>query len=236
MEPAIPLSNSSFSDNDKKNLERLRETFGSVVSLEDISSAYHQSGCNLYTAGDILCNLQRITSKSSKLTSEEEFNSTNSPSLCSSDNCVKMAQDTKSKPRKSPACMGTVSSVIGRGYVVPKTSTKGSCKPKSLILNSDDIPIPQILDEKDFQNTTEGSDTMHQDIEEFLFRMLGEGFSLNMSVIQDIVGNYLFFPSENEALSIFLCLSKYCTGFAGQCGYDVTKVIDTVAKLQDSFV
>ncbi|KAL3508654.1 hypothetical protein ACH5RR_028055 [Cinchona calisaya] len=207
MEREVCPSNPSSFDVDKKNLERLLETFGSVVSLNDIVSAYCQSGSNLNSTSNILCNLQRSTSKLSTLKSEEEFESSNISSLCSSDYSVEIAEDTKSKARKSPACVGTVSSIIGKGYVVPKTSTNGSFRPKPLRLNSDDIPISEIWDEKDFSSSTNGSDTMHGDIEEFLFKMLGEGFSLDMSVIQDIVG---------------------------QCGYDVTKSMDTLLDLSAS--
>ncbi|XP_071905291.1 putative nuclear RNA export factor SDE5 isoform X1 [Coffea arabica] len=207
MEPEELPSTLSYYDNDKRNLEQLLETFGSVVSLDDIASAYCQSGRNLYAARNILCNLQCCTSKSSIFMSEEELQSANASSVCPSDNSVEMAQDSKSKPRKSPACMGIVSSVIGKQYVMPKTSTNGSCKPKPLILNSDDIPVSELWDEKDFLNSTERSGTMSHGIEEFLFKMLGEGFSLNKSVIQDIVG---------------------------QCGYDVTKSMDKLLDLSAS--
>lgn len=97
-------SSFSYGDEDRKNLQQLLEAFGSVVSLEDIASAYCKAGRDPSFAGDILCNLQASTS-----------------TTLSSEN-------------------------------------------------------------------TEKSDTVHNDVEEFLFKMLGDGFSLDMSTIQNVVG------------------------------------------------
>nr|GMD53257.1 putative nuclear RNA export factor SDE5 isoform X1 [Ipomoea batatas] len=113
-------SSFSYGDEDRKNLQQLLEAFGSVVSLEDIASAYCKAGRDPSFAGDILCNLQASTS-----------------TTLSSEN-------------------------------------------------------------------TEKSDTVHNDVEEFLFKMLGDGFSLDMSTIQNVVG---------------------------QCGFDVNKSMDTLIDL-----
>ncbi|XP_019183224.1 PREDICTED: putative nuclear RNA export factor SDE5 [Ipomoea nil] len=113
-------SNFSYGDEDRKNLQQLLEAFGSVVSLEDIASAYCKAGRDPSIAGDIICNLQASTSTTS-----------------SSEN-------------------------------------------------------------------TEKSDTLHNDVEEFLFKMLGDGFSLNMSTIHNVVG---------------------------QCGFDVNKSMESLIDL-----
>ncbi|CAI9088642.1 OLC1v1023032C1 [Oldenlandia corymbosa var. corymbosa] len=206
MESDARPSTFSYCDADEKNLELLLQMFGAVVSLDDIASAYCQSGRDIYSAGNILCSLQRNTSKSSNLL-EEDLESTSTSSASSSDNSLELSEATKSKPKKCSASVGTVSGVIGKSYAKPKVSSNGSFKQKPLKLNADDFPVSELWSEKDFQIPISNGDTMHQDIEEFLFQMLGEGFSLDKSVIQDIVG---------------------------QCGYDVTKSMDKLLYLSAS--
>lgn len=199
---------------DKQNLEKLLDVFGSVVSLQDIASAYCQSGRDLAAAGEILFNLHRMASKASPSTSGEELESADkSPEeLESADNSpsndsLEKANHSKLKQKRVPASMGTVSSIIGKDYVRPRPSTTEFCKAKPLKLNSSDIPMSEIWDEKDGSNSTLTSEILHKDIVEFLFKMLGDGFQLERSVIQDIVG---------------------------QCGYDVNKSMEKLLNLSAS--
>lgn len=175
---------------DKQNLEKLLDVFGSVVSLHDIASAYCRSGRDLDAAGEILFNLQRIASKASPATSGEEMKSTDkSPS----DDSLERATPSKLKQKKAPASMGTVSSIIGKDYIRQKPSTNEVCKAKPMKLNSNDIPMSEIWDEKESSNSMSTSETLHTYIVEFLFKMLGDGFQLERSVIQDIIGKHFLF-------------------------------------------
>ncbi|KAL0443519.1 UNVERIFIED_CONTAM: hypothetical protein Slati_2074600 [Sesamum latifolium] len=54
----VPPSSFSYTDEDQKNLKELLEAFGSIVSLDDIASAYCEAGRNLCFAAEILCNNQ----------------------------------------------------------------------------------------------------------------------------------------------------------------------------------
>lgn len=175
---------------DKQNLKKLLDDFGSVVSLHDIASAYYRSGRDLDAAGEILFNLQGIASMAPPPTLGEEPESTDkSPS----NDSLERATPSKLKHKNVPASMGTVSSIIGKDYVRPRPSTNEVGKAKPLKLNSNDIPMSEIWDEKESLNSMSTNETLHNDIVEFLFKMLGDGFQLERSVIQDIIGKHFLF-------------------------------------------
>ncbi|KAI5662607.1 hypothetical protein M9H77_21930 [Catharanthus roseus] len=189
---------------DMQNLEKLLEAFGSMVSLKDIASVYCQSGRDLFTASQILSDQHSSTSMASASTSRELLESVDASLSVDS---LEKADCIKSKPRKAPASLGTVSGVIGRDYARTKPSINESMKPKPLKLNSHDIPASEIWDEKDSPYSMRKTETLHKDTEEFLFKMLGDGFHLERSVIQDIVG---------------------------QCGYDMNKSMEKLLSISAS--
>nr|XP_009789582.1 PREDICTED: uncharacterized protein LOC104237132 isoform X3 [Nicotiana sylvestris] len=213
-----------FTDDDRKNLEQLLDVFGRVVSLDDIAAAYCKAGRDPIIAGDILGDLQASTSitttsaseekieDSLTLTSESEFeevgDSVTLTSESASDIHAKRAGPSSSKQKKLSVSMGTVSSMIPRDYVtnrplIPETSTRI----KPLKLSVDDFFTSEIRDEKAPLGAAAMSETLPGSVEEFLFKMLGDRFSLDMSVIEDVVG---------------------------QCGYDLNKSMDKLLDLSAS--
>ncbi|KAA8526841.1 hypothetical protein F0562_008930 [Nyssa sinensis] len=186
-------SNSSCCDDDGRDLEQLLEAFGSMVSLKDIASAYRQAGHNIYTAGEILCNLLGSTSSTSTYASMEELEGANASSEHLSDDMLDKPNyaarnSIASKPKKCSVSIGTVSGVIGREYARTRPLTNESCKlTKPLKLNSKELPISEIWGEKAPPNVAR-DETMHKDVEEFLFTMLGDGFQLDKNVIQEVLG------------------------------------------------
>ncbi|XP_009614543.1 putative nuclear RNA export factor SDE5 isoform X1 [Nicotiana tomentosiformis] len=213
-----------FTDDDRKNLEQLLDVFGRVVSLDDIAAAYCKAGRDPTIAGDILGDLQAstyiITTSASEekiedsltLTSESQFeevgDSVTLTSESASEIYAKRAGPSSSKQKKLSVSMGTVSSMIPRDYVtnrplIPETSTRI----KPLKLTVDDFFTPEIRDEKAPLGAAAMSETLPGSVEEFLFKMLGDGFSLDMSVIEDVVG---------------------------QCGYDLNKSMDKLLDLSAS--
>ncbi|CAK9138223.1 unnamed protein product [Ilex paraguariensis] len=202
----------SYSDDDQRNLEQLLETFGSIVSLEDIASAYCQAGRNVDTAGELLCNLQRSTSSTSSFAPKDEMEGASTSSDFSSKNMLvnPLAEGNSklSKAKKCSASMGTVSGVIGRQYGRQKLLTDQSCKvTKPLKLNSVELTTSEIRGEKLSPDTMTVRETMTKDVEEFLFTMLGDGFSLGMDVIQEVLG---------------------------LCGYDIEKSVERLLDLSAS--
>ncbi|KAL6506987.1 hypothetical protein OROHE_022424 [Orobanche hederae] len=179
----LPLS-SSYTDEDQKNLKQLLETFGSVVSLEDMASTYCETGRNLELTAEKLCVMQC----SNAVPSPNE-NTASLFSGCTSNSILENDNFPKSKPKKCSASMGTVSGVIGKDYVNPRTQSEGlNQKFKPVIINSDDFPASEIWDEKKESASTSRSESMDSDFQEFPCKMLGDGFQLESSVIQDVIG------------------------------------------------
>ncbi|KAL7216817.1 hypothetical protein ACSBR1_028692 [Camellia fascicularis] len=207
-----PTSSISDCDDDKRDLEQLLDAFGSMVSLEDIASAYCQAGRNICDAGEILCNLQQSTSSASTYASKDESEGLSLSSELSDDILLDKSNfpernSIASKQKKCSVSMGTVSSVIGKEYAQSRPSRSESCRVnKPLKLNSEELPISEICGEKVPPNMTTIK-SMHKDIEEFLFKMLGDGFQLDMKIIQEVLG---------------------------RCGYDVERSMEKLLDLSAS--
>ncbi|KAK4366630.1 hypothetical protein RND71_014510 [Anisodus tanguticus] len=83
--------------------------------------------------------------------------------------------------------MGTVSSMIPRYYVTNMpliTETSTSIKP--LELSANDLFTPKLKDERTTLGDATTSKTLPTSVKEFLLKMLKSGFSLDMSVINDV--------------------------------------------------
>ncbi|KAI3457474.1 hypothetical protein Pfo_014137 [Paulownia fortunei] len=206
MKVEVLPSSSSYTDDDQKNLKQLLEAFGSVVSLEDIASAYCETGRNLDSTAEILCNLQGSIAGTSFSKPQDNVESTTSASSgCPFNNISENAHIAKSKAKKCSASMGTVSDVIGKDYIKPRPQSNGlNEKLKPVKINSDDFPVSEIWDEKKELASTSQSESMDSDIQEFLYKMLGNGFQLERSVIKDVIG---------------------------QCGYNIPMSIDKLIDL-----
>ncbi|KAF5478694.1 hypothetical protein F2P56_005233 [Juglans regia] len=221
-------SSSSHSDAEKRDLQELLKAFGSAFSLEDIASAYCKARYNVDTAGQILCASLGSTSHGATCTSKDKLECTRSttselsseldgasamPSEMSSNSILQNSHHggrhtrlLKSKVR--PVSMGTVSGVIAKDYARPRPVTNeypGSTKPPRL--DSKELPISEIWREEVPTSMTGGKGTIHGYVDEFMFKMLGDGFQLDMSVIQEVLG---------------------C------CGYDVQKSMEKLLDLSAS--
>ncbi|KAJ8567869.1 hypothetical protein K7X08_020591 [Anisodus acutangulus] len=224
MKMEVPPSTVLFTDDDTKNLEWLLNVFGSVVSLDDIAAAYCEAGRDPIIAGDIIVGRQASTSGASTsaseekiedsvtLTSESEFEEVGDSVLLTSESVSEMdakrAGSSSSKQKKLLVSMGTVSSMISRDYVTNRPlSTETSTRIKPLKLSADDLFTLELRDEIAPLGAAATSENLPSSAEEFLFKMLGSGFSLDMSVIKDVVG---------------------------QCGYDLNKSVDKLLDMSAS--
>lgn len=194
-----------------RDLERLLEVFGSVFTLKDISSAYREAKHNIDVASDILCSSRGSTSSSDSYQSKDKcegadaISSGDRPSQPErttalrsrppSDNVLQKpcngggGGSRASKSKATSVSMGTVSSVIGKEYVRPRSSVHGSKDvTKPMKLDSNEFPMSQIWNEEVQSGTTEKNSKMHaDDVEEFLFRMLGDGFQLDKDVTREVL-------------------------------------------------
>jgi hypothetical protein len=198
-------------DVENRDLQKLLEAFGSAFSLEDIASAYCKARRNVDMAGEILCashgstshsdtrisndKLERASSTSSELSSELDGASA-MPSEVSFFNVLQSSyhggRTTRSmKSKVRPVSIGTVSGLIAKDYSRPRPVTNEypkATKPPKLDLK--DLPFSKIWSEEVLPSTTARNGTVHVDVEEFMFKMLGDGFQLDKNVIREVLGKF----------------------------------------------
>lgn len=184
MKLEVGPSSSSLTDNDdQNNMKILVEAFGSALSLDDIASAYCEAGRNLNSTAEMLCNVQGISGTSFPKSEEEAENSVAASSGSFSSSILKNGS------KKCSASIGTVSNVIGKGYFNPRPQSKRlNEKLKPVRLNSDDFPVSEIWGEEKESPWGAQGPPMDNDLGEFIYKMLGKGFQLEMGVIKEVVG------------------------------------------------
>ncbi|GMY31772.1 putative nuclear RNA export factor SDE5 [Fagus crenata] len=215
-------------DAEKRDLQGLLEVFGSAFSLEDIASAYCQARRKVYMASEILCASHESTSNSATCVSKDKLECASStslevssdlgtgdamPSEMSSDNIRQKSHNggrtTRAlKSKVCPASIGTVSGVIAKDYVTLRPVTKGypeATKPPKL--DSKELSISEIRSEEVPPSMRARKGTTCDNIEEFMIKMLGDGFQLDENVIQEVLGF---------------------------CGYDVQKSMEKLLDLSAS--
>ncbi|KAM3302334.1 putative nuclear RNA export factor SDE5 [Capsicum chacoense] len=224
MEMEVPPSTVLYTDGDSKNLELLLDIFGSVVSLKEIAAAYCEANRDPIIAFDILGGQQASTSGTTSseseekiedsvtLTSESEFEEVGDSLILTSESVsevdARRAGPSSSKQKKLSVSMGTVSCMIPKDYMTNRPLiTETSTRTKPLKLSADDVFMPELKDEKASLGAAAMSETLPSSVEEFLFKMLGSGFSLDKSVIEDVLG---------------------------QCGYDLNKSMNKLLDMSAS--
>ncbi|TKY71689.1 hypothetical protein E2542_SST00421 [Spatholobus suberectus] len=178
---------------EEKALKCLLDAFGSVFSLEEIASAYCKASRNADLAGEILYEMQGSSSAASA--AHDSSNADVRTDEASSESSDGYSLENSSQERKTsrakvrPVSVGSVSSIIGKGYVRPAPSPNGSfggTKPTKLDAKS--LPMTGIWREKsklDVSSSKYGQ--LHQDMEDFLFKMLGDGFQLDRNMIRQVL-------------------------------------------------
>ncbi|KDP27035.1 hypothetical protein JCGZ_20970 [Jatropha curcas] len=197
-----------------EDLEKLVEFFGSTFSVEDVASAFCEAGRDSNLAAEILCGVHGTNSNALPLKCPSGLDSARSVSSeLPSDKYLEKVSDGQKRTKelgskKYSASMGTVSSVIGKEYTKPRPKTNEYIEAKKpLMLESKDFPVSMIWSEDNTPNVTTRNCPPKADIEEFLFKMLGDGSQIDMPVIQQVLG---------------------------LCGYDVQKSIDKLLDLSAS--
>lgn len=187
----LPAS-SSCTDDDLRNL---LDTFGSMVSLEDIASAYYETGKDASAAAEILLSKKESSSFCGSSTSKSHdcLGHETSEVCGSSDNHLGQDNGAKVKQKRYSASMGNVAGMIGRDYGKFRPQSKGPCESyKPLKLNSDEIPVITIWGEKEESESKSRNEAMSSDVEEFVFELLGNGFNMDKALIQDVIGKHTF--------------------------------------------
>ncbi|KAL6141819.1 hypothetical protein ACLB2K_060105 [Fragaria x ananassa] len=182
---------------DEQGLRVLLDAFGAAFSIEEIASAYCKAGKNAAAAAETLA-----------LSGREEASGDigKKKNKTASDNVSGNSRGSKTKYR--PVSIGSVSDVIGKQYG-DKTTSGGSNGGKALRLDTKAkvLPIPESWAAEKAESYSSGDDVLHQDMEDFLFTMLGEGFKLDRDLIQDVLDS---------------------------CGYDMEKSMENIINLSTS--
>ncbi|XP_027333997.1 putative nuclear RNA export factor SDE5 isoform X2 [Abrus precatorius] len=191
---------------EEKALKCLLDAFGSVFSLEEIASAYCKASRDADLAGEILYGMQGSSSTSATHFSDADAGTGVSSVSSDGYSFEKFCQERKNtRPKGRAVSAGAVSSIIGKDYVRSLPSANGSfgvTKPVKLDANL--LPMTGIWREKSKPNTLKHD--LHQDMENFLFKMLGDGFQLDRNMIREVLDT---------------------------CGYDMTKSLE---KLLDQSI
>ncbi|XP_072080330.1 putative nuclear RNA export factor SDE5 isoform X7 [Arachis hypogaea] len=192
-----------YSDVEERDLSVLLESFGSLFSLEDIASAYCEAKRNVNMAAEILCassnsdELKGTISEPTKVSSASEFPN----SLHGKRN----SGAVKSKPHR--VSLGTVSGVVGKEYIHPKKMPTQGVKSKPSKIDAKELPESETWSERDSLKIEAAKGSMRDDVVNFLFQMLGDGFELDKDKIHDVLG---------------------------LCGYDVKKTMEELLDMSAS--
>lgn len=164
-------SSSSHNDQDSRSLQVLLDAFGSRFSLDDITAAYHEASQNVDVAGEILFAMTEKTTESDQVEKNEATH----------------AKAKVLRPKKSSVSVGSVSSVIGKEYVRTRpVSNPRQEASKPVKIDSKDIPETEMwCEESKEANIISRAPT---EVEEFIVKMLGEGFQASPELIHQILG------------------------------------------------
>ncbi|KAF5189859.1 silencing defective [Thalictrum thalictroides] len=198
-------------DDETRALEGLLDIFGCAFDLREIAAAFCKAGRNYEVAAEILSEPKgcSLSAAPTHVTSDRPRAVDLSEQL--SENISKAFADRNfptSKPKKHSVSVGTVSSVLGKGYSNPRTLSNESCQAvKPMKVNLSEFQLNEVREEGALLDAATVKDPINNDLGEFLFKMLGDGFQLGADVIQDVLGS---------------------------CGYDASKSIEKLVDLSAS--
>lgn len=154
------------SEIEERDLKGLLESFGSAFTLEDIANAYCEAKKDVNLAAEILL----------------ESNANN--------NELKGAMSTVPVPNSlHGASLGSVSGVVGRNYVKSKTWGRSNREVrKPLKLDAKELSDSEIWGEKTSRSTVATKGNVDDEVVDFLFKMLGDGFELDKNKIHGVLG------------------------------------------------
>ncbi|XP_016701708.2 putative nuclear RNA export factor SDE5 [Gossypium hirsutum] len=230
-------------------LKELLDAFGSKFSLEEIATAYYEAKGNVSITADILY------ARNNGRTSKEAVDTYENKSAAANTTSMKLLSGWESETAASPkytssnlnsealkskrgsVSMGSVSSLIGKNYVKPRPSRMDSLNTtKPVKIDSKEFPASLIWNEEAPSCRTTRNNTKNGDLEKFLFEMLGDGFQLDKSVIQEVLDCCGFDVDKVKCLyplsSAFSFLSQETRFCGSQCLLKKEKKTLTVSLIR----
>ncbi|MBA0767325.1 hypothetical protein Gotri_016221, partial [Gossypium trilobum] len=180
-------------NDEEEALNSLLDAFGSLFSLNDIASAYCEAGRNPDLAGLILSSEvftvdQPVSAATDECSGKRKKDEPMESSRCNSfqRSCQENGGLSSPKQKARPVSGGTVSSMLGKGYMKSVPLANGSYPgTKPMKVDSKEMPMSLFWGEE-LEPSSQNEDRMHKDMEDFLFKMLGEGFRLERDMIREI--------------------------------------------------
>lgn len=169
-------------------LKSLFDAFGSAFSLNEIASAYLKAGYNADLAGEILFQMQGSTSTSPS--NGEVGNGDNLGKGKVSEKSHQVKGNLKTaKSKVQPFSAGTVSNIIGKEYACSKPLANKCTKVYKPV--KEGVKVLHESSSEGDRSSLPSDFHLHHDMEDFLFKMLGDGFRLQREVIRDVLGRLL---------------------------------------------
>lgn len=169
-------------------LKSLINAFGSAFSLQEIASAYFEAGYKADLAGEILFQMQGSTSTSASNGEVGIGDNLGKGKVSEKSYQVKGNLKT-AKLKVQPFSTGTVSNIIGKEYACSKPSANKFTK----VYKPVKVGV-KVLHESSSEGDCSSLPSdfhLHHDMEDFLFKMLGDGFRLKREVIREVLGRLL---------------------------------------------
>ncbi|XP_042940611.1 putative nuclear RNA export factor SDE5 isoform X2 [Carya illinoinensis] len=178
-------------DDEEKALKGLLDAFSSTCSLDEIASAYCKAGRNADLAAEVLYDMQGSGSTSTTNASNFEVKEEESSESSCGNFSEKLGQENGNprapKQKSRPVSGGTVSSILGKDYIRSTSSSKGSYRMSKPSKPDSSVMLMSELSEVEAKSGSPVDDPMHWDMEDFLFRMLGDGFKVDRNVIREVI-------------------------------------------------
>lgn len=230
----MEASASHMRENDEDQaLKGLLNAFGSMFTLREIASAYRQASKNSELTGAILNGMQDRTSASVSDEVKCGESSVSSNDEISEKSVHAGGNSTATKKNRFPASTGTVSSVLGKDYFRSTPMTKGSSvTTKPLKLDLKEFPEVEIWEDEAKANSAKAI-SMPKDTEDFLFKMLGDGFQIDRDAIQKVLDRcgYDLQKSMDKLLDMSVATLDKRNGHPGEPS---EKLEDIYPKLESS--
>ncbi|KAH1091131.1 hypothetical protein J1N35_018388 [Gossypium stocksii] len=162
-----------------------------VKNNETSGSSYVKSSQNNSQASEVFMVDQPVSAATDECSGKRKKDEHRESSRCNSfeHSCQENGGLRSPKQKVRPVSGGTVSSMLGKGYMKSVPLANGSNPgTKPMKVDSKEMPMSLFWGEE-LEPSSQNEDRMHKDMEDFLFKMLGEGFRLERDVIREVLNS-----------------------------------------------
>ncbi|TYI64430.1 hypothetical protein E1A91_D09G088100v1 [Gossypium mustelinum] len=162
-----------------------------VKNNETSGSSYVKSSQNNSQASEVFTVDQPVSAATDECSGKRKKDEPMESSRCNSfqRSCQENGGLSSPKQKARPVSGGTVSSMLGKGYMKSVPLANGSYPgTKPMKVDSKEMPMSLFWGEE-LEPSSQNEDRMHKVMEDFLFKMLGEGFRLERDMIREVLNS-----------------------------------------------